>query len=169
MKQATGLLKALILSTALASPVAIQNAAAEQSEPASVVREDTSPADFSATLARLKKQLQSDGWNLVAEIDLGTRLAKKGVQIPGGLVILELTSGKNAVPLLKSDDTRYVSALMPCGVSVYGKSDGSVRVSRMNAGMLAQMLEPRVAEVMRKSAAELDQTIASALAQADQR
>ena len=33
----------------------------------------------------------------MAEIDLGTRLARKGVDVPGGLVVFKLTSGKNAV------------------------------------------------------------------------
>ncbi len=136
---------------------------APQAATRAIVVEDVSRSDFATTLKLLKDQLASDGWNLVAEIDLGQRLAKKGVQIPGGLVILELTSGKNAVGLLKNDDTRYVSALMPCSVSVYGKADGSVTVARMNAGMMASMLESRVAEVMHKSALQLDATIARAL------
>lgn len=161
----TLLLTSAFLFNLPASAEASQSQASQSPAPQSgpVVVEDTSPADFPTTLSKLKAQLEADGWNLVAEIDLGARLAKKGVEIPGGLVILELTSGKNAVPLLKQDDTRYVSALMPCSVSVYGKSDGSVMVSRMNAGLMAGMLEPRVAQVMQKSAAGLDQTIARAL------
>lgn len=156
----------LCLSTSLLASGTAVTAAAEsvQADPRAIVVEDVSRADFAGTLGKLKAQLATDGWNVVAEINLGQRLAKKGVQIPGGLVILELTSGQNAVPLLKSDDTRYVSALMPCSVSVYGKSDGSVMVSRMNAGLLAGMMEPQVAEVMKKSATQLDQTIARALA-----
>lgn len=132
-----------------------------------VVVEDASTSDFPTTLRQLKEQLAADGWNIVAEIDLGSRLAKKGVEIPGGLVILELTSGKNAVPLLKRDETRHVSALMPCSVSVYGMSDGRVMISRMNAGMMAGMMEPGIAQVMQKSAAQLDQSIDRALARND--
>ncbi len=37
--------------------------------------------------------IQDDGWKLTAEIDLGKRLAKKGVEIPGELVVFKLTSG----------------------------------------------------------------------------
>ena len=139
--------------------------AAQTSSPAShaLVLEDVSPVDFATTLSKLKQQFNTDGWNIVAEIDLGARLAKKNVIIPGGLVILELTSGKYAVPLLKNDETRYISALMPCSVSVYGMSDGRVMVSRMNAGMTVGMMEPRVGEAMKKSAAQLDESIARAL------
>jgi|GEM_PF-1539243 hypothetical protein len=42
-------------------------------------------AGFPATLSKLKEQLVADSGNIVAEIDLGSRLAKKGVKIPGGL------------------------------------------------------------------------------------
>jgi uncharacterized protein (DUF302 family) len=129
-----------------------------------IVVEDVSHADFPTTLANLKSQLKADGWNIVAEVNLGEGLAKRNVIIPGGMVILELTSGKNAIPLLKDEATRYVSALMPCSVSVYGMSDGRVMISRMNAGLMAGMMEPKVAEVMRMAAVKLDTTIARSLA-----
>jgi uncharacterized protein (DUF302 family) len=153
----------LILITAFASilPAA---AHAATDNPRAIVVEDVSRVDFPTTLKFLKSQLEADGWNIVAEINLGERLAKKNVVIPGGLVILELTSGKNAVPLLQNDDTRYVSALMPCSVSIYGKSDGRVIVSRVNAGLMSGMMEPKVANVMQQAGVKLDETIGRALA-----
>lgn len=162
MKLTKKLAQALLALTFAATAPGVAQAA-DAAKPA-VVIEDVSRADFATTLAALKQQLADDGWNLVAEIDLGQRLAKKNVAIPGGLVILELTSGKNAVPLLKADATRYVSALMPCSISVYGMSDGRVMVSRMNSGLMAAMLDPKVAEVMKTSAARLEESIARALA-----
>ena len=160
MKLPQTLAKLLLISAfAVAMP-----AAAQTEKPQGIVVEDVSRHDFATTLGNLKKQLEADGWNLVGEINLGARLAKKNVAIPGGLVILELTSGKNAVPLLKKDETRYVAALMPCSISVYGMSDGRVMVSRMNAGAMAGMLEPVVADAMTKSARQLDESIARALA-----
>lgn len=161
MKLPHTLAKVLLLSAfAFSLPVA-----AEPVAPApALVTEDVSSSDFSTTLSKLKKQLAADGWNVVAEINLGARLAKKNVAIPGGLVILELTSGKNAVPLLQKDSTRWVSALMPCSVSIYGMSDGRVMVSRMNAAMMSGMMQADVAEIMKKSAMALDESIARALA-----
>lgn len=159
------LARALLLAACTcALPATAQDGAAQAR---GIVVENTSHADFATTLGRLKGQLEADGWNIVAEINLGARLAKKGVAIPGGLVILELTSGKNAVPLLKADDTRYVSALMPCSVSIYGMSDGRVMISRMNAAKMAGMLEPRVAEVMRSASLQLDETIHRALTRSE--
>lgn len=158
----TGLLMASAIT--VTKPSLAADAKLVQADPRAIVVEDVSRADFATTLKTLKEQLAADGWNLVAEIDLGQRLAKKNVQIPGGLVILEMTSGGNTIPLLKNEETRYVSALMPCSVSVYGMSDGRVIISRMNANLMAGMLDPRLAEAMKKSAAQLDASVTRALA-----
>lgn len=159
----SSLLSIAVLTFALAGAPAA-SAAQAPADPKAVVTEDVSRADFATTLSALKEQLAADGWALVAEIDLGARLAKKNVAIPGGLVILEMTSGGNTIPLLKNEDTRYVSALMPCSASVYGMSDGRVMISRLNAGMMAGMLDPRIASAMQQSSAKLDASIARVLA-----
>lgn len=162
MKLPQTLAKILLISAfASALPATAQPLA---NDPRAIVVENVSQRDFVSTLESLKKQLEADGWNIVAEINLGARLAKKNVAIPGGLVILELTSGKNALPLLKDESTRYVAALMPCSVAVYGMSDGRVMISRMNAGLMAGMMEPKVAEVMKSASLKLDESIGRALA-----
>ena len=132
--------------------------------PRAIVSENFSPASFDDTVSALKTQLAADGWTLVAEIDLGSRLAKKNVNLPGGLVILEFTSGGATIPLLRNEATRYVAGLMPCSVSVYAMDDGRVVVSRMNAGAMAGMLEPKLGEVLKQSAARMDTGINAALA-----
>ncbi|MCU0810243.1 MAG: DUF302 domain-containing protein [Thiobacillaceae bacterium] len=159
-------LSALLLSFGLAAGSLPAHADAVATPARAIVTEDISPAGFAATLAALKAQLGADGWTLLAEIDLGARIAKKGTQLPGGLVILELASGGNTIPLLKNETTRYVAGLMPCSVSVYAMDDGRVVVSRMNTAALAGMMEPRVAEALKQSAARLDASIAAALAKA---
>ncbi|MEJ2622517.1 MAG: DUF302 domain-containing protein [Candidatus Thiodiazotropha sp.] len=138
----------------------------DQSTPAeapSIVVEHSVKYDYNNAVDIVRQQLKDDGWKLIAEIDLGKRLAKKGTVVPGGLVIFKITSGKNAVPLLAADETRYVSAMMPCGLSVYGKQDGTVIISRMNFEMMSAMLEPKVAEVMKKSITKLNKSVDSAL------
>jgi uncharacterized protein (DUF302 family) len=150
------LLFALCATPALAAESAPSN-------PRAIVSENISRASFADTVSALKTQLAADGWNLVAEIDLGSRLAKKNVNLPGGLVILEFTSGGATIPLLKNESTRYVAGLMPCSVSVYAMDDGRVVVSRMNAGAMAGMMEPKLGEVLKQSAARMDSGIQAAL------
>lgn len=155
-------LPALLLALSAAPAVAAE---APAPNPRAIVTENFSPASFADTVNALKTQLVADGWNLVAEIDLGSRLAKRNVNLPGGLTILEFTSGGATVPLLKNESTRYVAGLMPCSVSVYAMDDGRVVVSRMNAGAMAGMLEPRLADVLKQSAARMDRSIETTLAQ----
>lgn len=161
MKLPQTLARILLISAFATLPATAQPLA---NDPRAIVVENVSQSDFISTLDSLKKQLEADGWNIIAEINLGARLAKKNVAIPGGLVVLELTSGKNALPLLKDESTRYVAALMPCSVAIYGMSDGRVMISRMNAGLMAGMMEPRVAEVMKSASLQLDESIGRALA-----
>lgn len=160
------LFPALLLTLGLA--VGALPARADSAAPnvRAVVSENVSAAGFGATLAALKSQLSADGWSLLAEIDLGERIAKKGKPLPGGLVILELTSGGNTIPLLRDEATRYVAGLMPCSVSVYGLDDGRTVVSRLNTAALGGMMEARVADVMKQSSTRLDASIAAALAKA---
>ncbi len=154
----------LFVTTITATTVAH---AAETEGREAIVVEKIIQKDYQTTVDTLRQQLKEDGWRLMAEIDLGTRLSRKGVEVPGGLVVFKLTSGKNAMPLLAKDETRYVSAMMPCGLSVYGKSDGSVVISRMNFEMMGRMMAPEVAAVMEKSIRQLEETIAAALAKLD--
>jgi uncharacterized protein (DUF302 family) len=160
------LLPALLLSLGLTASTLPAHADDSGVSPRMIVTEDVSPAGFAATLTALKTQLGADGWTLLAEIDLGARIAKKGTQLPGGLVILELASGGKTIPLLKNEATRYVAGLMPCSVSIYGLDDGRVVVSRMNTAAMAGMMEPAVAEALKQSAARLDASVAAALAKA---
>ena len=160
-------LKNLLLPLALVAAFATTPAQAtetSQPNPKAIVKEDFSHLDFTTTVTRLKAQLVKDGWGMLTEINLGQRIAKKGVQLPGGLIILELTSGGATIPLLKKENTRYIAGLMPCSVSIYSMDDGRVVVSRMNAGMMAGMMEPKVGDVLRASANKLDESIARALA-----
>lgn len=161
------MLKLLAYPTLLAASIAAAPVAADVDRatyaPAMVV-ENVSPADFATTVANLKEQLEADGWVILTEVNLGERLARRGVEIPEGLVLLGLTSGGQTIPLLRQDETRYISSMMPCGVSIYGLSDGRVIVSRANFAMMSEMMEPPVSDMMRERAAELDQTITRALA-----
>lgn len=164
--KSTRLLNTLLLALAFAAAASPANAETAAPSSRAIVVEDISRADFAATVSALKTQLIADGWTLLVEIDLGARIAKKGTQLPGGLVILEMASGGNTIPLLKNEATRYVAGLMPCSISVYGMNDGRVVVSRVNAAAMAGMMDPKVGEVLKLSASRLDASIAAALAKA---
>ncbi|MCU7845748.1 MAG: hypothetical protein KZQ93_18105, partial [Candidatus Thiodiazotropha sp. (ex Monitilora ramsayi)] len=67
----------MLLGTATLAQSADAPAKDEQPNPRAMVVERTLNSDYTATLDTLRQQLKDDGWKLIAEIDLGKRLAKK--------------------------------------------------------------------------------------------
>ena len=140
------------LSTAQAAP-----------SPRDLFLESVSPLKFAETVEALKAEMTADGWSVLATHDLSAALAKKGHTILP-VSIIEACSGKYSVVLLKQDDTRYISSLLPCRISVYETSDGKVIISRMNTEVMGAQMEPAVTEVMGKAGASLESIIARVLA-----
>lgn len=140
------------LSTAQAAPL-----------PRDLFLESVSPLKFAETVEALKTEMTADGWSVLATHDLSAALAKKGHTILP-VSIIEACSGKYSVVLLKKDDTRYISSLLPCRISVYETSDGKIIISRMNTEVMGAQMEPAVTEVMSKAGASLESIIARVLA-----
>ncbi|HEY0721415.1 MAG TPA: DUF302 domain-containing protein [Gammaproteobacteria bacterium] len=125
--------------------------------------ESESPLGFNETVEALKAEMTANGWSVLATHDLSAALAKKGHDVLP-VAIIEGCSGKFSVTLLKKDETRYVSSLLPCRVSVYATSSGKVIISRMNTTVMGAQMEPAVAEVMAKAGAGIEAVIAKVTA-----
>jgi uncharacterized protein (DUF302 family) len=148
-----------ILAFAALGMAALAPAQAAAPSPRDMFIESQSPLNFADTIAAIKAEVGSMGWSVLVAHDMSAILAKKGHTI-APLVILELCSGKYSVALVKKDETRYVSSLIPCRLSVYETSDGKVIISRMNTTVMGAMMEPAVADVMKKAGADLETIIA---------
>lgn len=151
-----------ILTVAAMSITAFSSAQAEPS-PRDLFLESESPLKFTETVEALKAEMAADGWSILATHDLSAALAKKGHTVLP-VSIIEACSGKFSVALLKKDETRYVSSLLPCRVSVYETSSGKVIISRMNTTAMSAQMEPAVAEVMGKAGASFEAILAKILA-----
>jgi len=137
--------------------------AAQASSPRDIFLESESPLKFAETIEAIKAEVGGMGWSLLVAHDMSAILAKKGHTV-SPLVILELCSGKYSVALVKKDETRYVSSLIPCRLSIYETSSGKVIISRLNTAVMGAMMEPVVAEVMNKAGADLEAIVAKVLA-----
>lgn len=136
---------------------------ANASSPRDLFTESESPFSFTETVEKLKAEMAAEGWSVLATHDLSAALAKKGHDVLP-VAIIEACSGKFSVTLLKKDETRYVSSLLPCRVSVYATSNGKVIISRMNTTAMGAQMEPAVAEVMAKAGASVEAIIAKVIA-----
>jgi hypothetical protein len=62
--------------------------------------------------------------------------------------LVNLCQAKHAAAIMRDDTARRVSVLMPCTISVYEKSDGSVWIGAMNPGLIAPFFGGVIAEIM---------------------
>ena len=136
------------------SPVAPASAAG----PRDMFLESESPLNFSETVDAIKTQAGALGWSTLAAHDLSGILAKKGIAI-APVTILETCNAKYSVELINKDETRYVSSLLPCRVAIYQTSTGKVIISRLNTKTFGSLMEPAVADVLKKAGAEMEEII----------
>ena len=121
---------------------------------AMMFNEYESPFDVEETAARIQANMQAleaNGWKLSGIRDPGRAVAAAGNNVLPVLLV-EACSTDYSMPLLKDDDTRILSILMPCTITVYKKQDGKTYIGTMNAGLMGQLFGPKVAAIMSKVA-----------------
>ena len=117
--------------------------------------ERLSPYSVEETAARIQQNIQAagNGWTIS-----GLRNPAKPVEADGGnvlpVLLIEACSTKYSGPILKDDEVRFLSLLMPCKISVYKKSDGKVYIGYLNAGLIGRLFGPMVGEIMAKVVAD---------------
>ncbi|MES9956812.1 MAG: DUF302 domain-containing protein [Sedimenticola sp.] len=121
-----------------------------------------SPFGVEETAARIQANIEGlseeKGWKLSALRDPGKAVAAAGGNVLPVLLV-EACSTAYSKPLLKDDDTRILSILMPCSISIYKKDDGKTYVGLMNAGLMGKLFGSKVASIMEQVAADQAQFI----------
>lgn len=142
------LLSGMVLGIALTGLVAWTQAGAM------MFNEYQSPYDIEETAARIQANMQAlsaNGWKLSGLRDPSKAVAAAGNNVLPVLLV-EACSTDYSMPLLKDDETRILSILMPCTITVYQKQDGKTYIGTMNAGLMGQLFGPKVAGIMSKVA-----------------
>ncbi|MEA1972585.1 MAG: DUF302 domain-containing protein [Candidatus Cloacimonadota bacterium] len=121
--------------------------------PGMMLLEDESPFGFEETVETLTKSIEVHEWKIPHVHDLKKSMKKFGHDIQE-VKVFEVCHPDHAVKILKLDDERIVSTLMPCRIAVYEKSDGKTYVSRMNSSLMAKPMGGIIAEVMSVAAAQ---------------
>ncbi len=113
-------------------------------------REVPSPFGVEETAARIQANIQSlehKGWKLSGIRSPSKSVAATGRNVPP-VMLIEACSTDYSGPLLALDETRILSILMPCTITVYKKDDGKTYIGLMNAGLMGKMFGPVVGEIM---------------------
>ena len=123
--------------------------------PSLLFLQDDSQFGFDDSVAFLEKAANDNGWVIPKQYRLDSSLKKAGYDIMP-VSVLELCRPNHAAKILGKDEFRHFSTLMPCRVSVYEKSDGTVSIARLNTGLMSRLFDPAVAQVMAEATSEIE-------------
>lgn len=124
--------------------------------PGIILKEDQSKYGFEESLARLETTIKEGGWSVVTLHNLQASMLKNGKDSVNSVVVIEMCNPDLAEKILKTDDERIVTNMMPCRIALYEKSDGVTYFSRMNMGLLAKPLGKVAREQMRIAAGDME-------------
>lgn len=132
------------------------------SSPSLMLKENKSKHDFETTLAEIEKSVDSMGWKITHVSDLQASMHKFGKEVRQ-VKVYEICHPEHAFKVLKEDDERIVSTLMPCRIAIYKKSDDKVYLSRMNSGLMSKPMSKIIRSTMSDAAADTEQILASVI------
>ena len=124
-------------------------------EISSVILESESRFGFDETVQIITEKAEENGWKIPIVHDLQQTLKNNDIDVQE-VSVIELCKPQYSGPLMKEDASKFVSALMPCRISVYRKADGKSYISRINAPMLSMFMGGMVGEVMGQSGNEIE-------------
>ncbi len=135
----------LVATTAFAGP-----SYAEQPQ---FIIETPSPLGFKETLAKLEANAKALGWKAPKKWKINFQLNLKHVtgRDIGKTRVLGLCAPEAAADILEHDELKMLTAMMPCNIAVYEKSDGKTYISMLNMEALGDLY----GDVVKKAAAEL--------------
>lgn len=120
---------------------------AYKSAPSMMMKEAESLYNFDISVEKFEQTALGMGWRIPAVHDLAKTMETNGYKV-NKVKVFELCHPDHAYEILKLDDERIVSSMMPCRVSIYEKSDGKTYVSWMNTALMGNMMGGVIADVM---------------------
>jgi len=130
--------------------------------PGIMMLEDECQYGFEESVDRFTQAVNDHGWKVSKVHDLKKTMNKFGKDV-NRVKVLEICHPDHAYKVLAEDDERVVTSLMPCRVSIYEHSDGKVYASRLNSGLMGQMMDGIIPEVMADASADSEKMLESIL------
>ena len=109
-----------------------------------------SKLDFDETVSTLEESAKKNGWTIPEIRDLQRDYVEEGLEDMTKVKILYFCNSQGGYNILKDDDYKKMSVMMPMGVSVYETTDGQVRIAAMNIGFMSMMFSGTVRKVLQE-------------------
>jgi uncharacterized protein (DUF302 family) len=107
---------------------------------------------FDETVEAITSEAAKANWNVPHVYDLQATMTKNGYEVKP-VKVFSLCKPSHAYKILGSTDKRFVSALMPCRVSVFEK-EGKTYISMLNAALFSPFLGSETGKVMKEASIE---------------
>lgn len=120
--------------------------------------------DYHTTINKIEDAIADQQWSHKGTTHIADEIREKtNSDFNGKIGIIKLCKADYAYQVLEADKDRFVSSLMPCGISVWEAQDGKVYVSKMNTGLMGKMFGGVIASVMGGHVAKDEKKILSAV------
>lgn len=126
-------------------------------KPMRLMIEIPSPLGFDETLEKIEANAKAEGWKVPKKwkVNFQANLKKVTGRDIGKNKVLKMCEPEVAADLLEKDELKHLSAMMPCTIAVFEKSDGKTYISMMNMELLGDMYGDTVAEAVAKIAPQM--------------
>ncbi len=114
---------------------------------------------FDETVDKLHGNALQNGWTIPDVRDLQQEYIKSGIKEMTKLKVLYFCNTQGGYSIIKNDEKKAMSVMMPMGVSVYEKKDGSVEIAAMNIGMMGGMFSGEAKEVLADGGERLEASL----------
>ncbi len=105
---------------------------------------------FDETVSSLEESAKKLGWTIPEIRDLQQDYIEAGLEDMTKVKILYFCNAQGGYNILKDDDYKKMSVMMPMGVSVYETNNGQVRIAAMNIGFMSMMFSGTVKKVLQE-------------------
>jgi uncharacterized protein (DUF302 family) len=118
---------------------------------------------YEETVKKVHQQALDVGWNVPMVFELQKHYIEHGLSDMTKATNIYLCNPQGGYEIMKSDEFKPMSVMMPTPVSVYEDSAGDVFVARMNLGRMSAMFGGSVKTTLRDGGARLDKALAGVL------
>jgi uncharacterized protein (DUF302 family) len=115
---------------------------------------DKSNFGFEETYFKLEDAILEHDWDIQRIYDIKECMSHFGYENMKKLSIFSFCKPNHVGAILEDDSNKFVSAIMPCRISIYETKNGDVYISRMNIGLMSKIFGGKIEEVMAKVAIE---------------
>ena len=119
-----------------------------------------STLDFDSTVTSVENAAASHDWLVPKVYNVQESIVSAGHTGMARLKVISLCHPDHAYRLLRHDENKMISGIMPCRIAVYETADGQVYISGLNIGRLGSLFGGDIAEVTGIIAAEQERMFA---------